>query len=103
FASLLENASINRCSRYLNAYAAFPARWVSGLYAIFPGIGSFAPVICATHKRRRKLSASTEAPEPRDFTVRDAPLVRANQVRAQPATSTAFLSHATDDPDAPLE
>ncbi|WP_316207149.1 hypothetical protein, partial [Bradyrhizobium sp. SZCCHNR3118] len=23
--SLLENASINRCSRYLNAYAAFPA------------------------------------------------------------------------------
>ncbi|WP_316204591.1 hypothetical protein, partial [Bradyrhizobium sp. SZCCHNS3004] len=25
FASLLENASINRCSRYLNAYAAFPA------------------------------------------------------------------------------
>uniref|UniRef100_UPI0029166B1E hypothetical protein n=1 Tax=Bradyrhizobium sp. SZCCHNR2032 TaxID=3057384 RepID=UPI0029166B1E len=24
-ASLLENASINRCSRYLNAYAAFPA------------------------------------------------------------------------------
>uniref|UniRef100_UPI0029163A61 hypothetical protein n=1 Tax=unclassified Bradyrhizobium TaxID=2631580 RepID=UPI0029163A61 len=30
FASLLENASINRCSRYLNAYAVFPAPLLQG-------------------------------------------------------------------------
>ncbi len=72
-----------------------------GLYAISPGIGCVAPV-CVMRKHHR-IGASTEAPEPRDFTVRDAPLVRANQVRARPLTSTAFLSHATDDPDAPLE
>lgn len=54
-------------------------------------------------RKHHRISVSTETPEPRDFTVRDAPLVRANEVRARPATSTAFLSHATDDPDAPLE
>src|SRR3954454_2034788 len=36
-------------------------------FALFPENGSFASVACAPS---RKLSASTAAPEPRDFTVR---------------------------------
>ena len=36
-------------------------------FALFPENGSFASVACASY---RKLSASTAAPEPRDFTVR---------------------------------
>ena len=36
-------------------------------FALFPENGSFASVACASY---RKLSASTAAPEPRDFAVR---------------------------------
>jgi hypothetical protein len=49
------------------------------------------------------LGLSSGRPGPHDFAVRKTPFVRANEKSAHDRfASTAFLPHATDDPDAPL-
>ena len=48
-------------------HPAFPARWLYGLYVIFPVTGLVATVACGSS---RKLSACIGAPEPHDFAVR---------------------------------
>ena len=51
-------------------HPAFPARWAYELYVISPGTGSFVPV-SRQRGMRVALGASTGAPGPHDFAVRN--------------------------------
>src|ERR1700754_2596149 len=76
--------------RYGLIHPAFPARWCYGLYELSPGTGVFAPVTSRDAQHLEKLGLSTGRPGPHDFTVREAPLVRATRSAHGRSTSTAF-------------
>ena len=74
----------------------FPARWFCGLYALFPGTGSLAPVARNARHEHRELGISTGMPGPHDFAVHD-------NTRSSNAASTSIAArlHVRDDAYAP--
>ena len=72
---------------------AFPARWVTAYFVLFPENGFLASV-APRQLAARGLSASTAAPEPHDFTVRVRHL-RQPMPFASTASHRAFVTWPT--------